>query len=128
MKVQSPEQGDVGHGTKVTEQHASSKPSVADVQTTRVGTDAGAKEPHHPAAAATLKKTPKSPLNDNAQTHVVPSVEPRAEESQPATEPTQQQSLHSNRVLPFPHPRDYGTPLTTGSRRIKIPQSLLDLI
>ena len=92
MKVQSPEQGDVGHGTKVTEQHASSKPSVADVQTTRVGTDAGAKEPHHPAAAATLKKTPKSPLNDNAQTHVVPSVEPRAEESQPATEPTQQQS------------------------------------
>jgi hypothetical protein len=96
VKAQSPEQGDVEHGTKAsndaTKPHAPSKPSAADVQTTRASTDAGGKKPHHPAAASTPEKTPKSPPSGDAQTHVVPSIEPRAEESQPATEPTQQQS------------------------------------
>jgi predicted HAD superfamily Cof-like phosphohydrolase len=96
VKVQSPEQGDVEHGTKAsnnaTKPHAPSKPSAADVQMTRASTDAGGKESHHPAVASTLEKTPKSPPSDDAQTHVVLSIEPRAEESQAATEPTQQQS------------------------------------
>jgi hypothetical protein len=96
VNVQSPEQGGVERGTKAssdaTEPHAPSKPSAANVQTTGAGTDAGGKEPHHPATASTLENTPKSPPSDYAQTHVVPSIEPRAEELQPATDPTQQQS------------------------------------
>lgn len=51
----------------------------------------GGKEPHYPATASTLEKTPKSPPSNDAQTHVVPSIKPQAEESQPTTEPTQQQ-------------------------------------
>ncbi|KAH8587313.1 hypothetical protein B0O99DRAFT_642038 [Bisporella sp. PMI_857] len=97
VKVQSPEQGDVERGTKApsdaTEPHTPSKLSAAtDVQTTGARTDAGGKEPHHLAAASTLENTPKSPPSDDAQTHIVLSIEPRAEESQPATDPTQQQS------------------------------------
>lgn len=96
MNVQTPEQEDVERITKAssdaTELYAPSTPSAAaDVQTT-AGTDAGGKEPDHPAAAFTLEYTPKSPLSDDAQKHVVLSIEPRAEESQPAPDPTQQQS------------------------------------
>ena len=95
MKVQSAEQGDVKCDTKAssdaTRPHAPSKPSAAaDVQTTGAGTDAGGKEPHHPAAASTLENTPKYPPTDDAQTHVIPSIEPQAEESQPAIDPIQQ--------------------------------------
>jgi hypothetical protein len=96
VNVQSPEQEDVERITKAssdaTELYAPSKPSAAaDVQAT-AGTDAGGKEPHRPAAASTLKNTPKSPPSDDAQKHLVLSIEPRVEESQPAPDPTQQQS------------------------------------
>lgn len=96
VKVQSPEQRDVERGTKAssdaTEPHAPFKLSAAaDVQTIGARTDAGGKEPHH-LAASTLENTPKSPSSDDTQTHVVLSIEPRAKESQPATDPTQQQS------------------------------------
>jgi hypothetical protein len=96
VNIQPPEQEDVERITKASsdarELYAPSKPSAAaDVQTT-AGTDAGGKEPHHPAAPSTLENTPKSPPSDDAQKHVVLSIEPRAEESQPAPDPTQQQS------------------------------------
>ena len=68
--------------------------STADAETTRADTDAGAEESHHPATASTLGKTPKSPPGVDAQTHVPPSgpsVEPRAEGSQPTAESAQQQ-------------------------------------
>jgi hypothetical protein len=91
VKVQSPKHRDIEHGTKAsndaTKPHAPSIPSAADVKTTRASTDARGKEPHYPAAASTLKRTPKSPSSDDAQTHVVPSIEPRAEGSQPVTAP-----------------------------------------
>jgi hypothetical protein len=97
VNVQSPEQEDVERITKAssdaTELYAPSKQSAAgDVQTTGAGTEAGGKEPHHPAAASTLENTPKSPPSDDAQKHVVLSIEPQAEESQPAPDLTQQQS------------------------------------
>ncbi|KAH9205280.1 hypothetical protein DL95DRAFT_491829 [Leptodontidium sp. 2 PMI_412] len=96
VNVQSPENEDVERTAKassdVTELYTPSKPSAAaDVQTT-AGTDAGGKEPHHPAAASTLENTPESPPSDDAQKPVVLSIEPRAEESQPAPDPTQQLS------------------------------------
>jgi hypothetical protein len=62
--------------------------------------------------ASTLERTLKSPSSDDTQTHVIPSIELRAEKSQPAKEP------HSNKVLPFLRPRDYRTPLTTTLRKI----------
>ncbi|KAH6714777.1 hypothetical protein BKA61DRAFT_735120 [Leptodontidium sp. MPI-SDFR-AT-0119] len=79
VNVQSPENEDVERTAK-----ASSD--------TTAGTDAGGKEPHHPAAASTLENTPESPPSDDAQKPVVLSIEPRAEESQPAPDPTQQLS------------------------------------
>jgi hypothetical protein len=96
VNVQSPEQEDVERITKAssdaTELYAPSELSAAaNVQTT-AGTDTRGKEPHHPAAASTLKNTPKSLPSDDAQKHVVLSIEPQAEESQPALDPTQQQS------------------------------------
>jgi hypothetical protein len=97
VNIQSPKQRDVGRITKAssdtTELYAPSKPSAAaDVQTTGADTDAGGKKPHYPAVASALENTPKSSPSDDAQTHVVPSIEHRAEESQPTTDPTQQQS------------------------------------
>ena len=85
MKVQSPEQGDVEHSTKAsndaTKPYAPSIPSAADVETTRASIDMRGKEPHYPAAVSTLERTPKSLSSDNTQTYVVPSIEPRAEDS-----------------------------------------------
>jgi hypothetical protein len=80
VKVQSPGQRDIEHGTKASNNaikpHASSIPSAVDVETTRASIDARGKEPHYPAAAFTLERTPKSPSSDDAQIYVVPSIEP----------------------------------------------------
>ena len=118
MNVQNPEQEDVERITKAssdaTELYAPSKPSAAaDIQTT-AGIDAGGKELHYPAVAPTLEYTRNlllAAMRKNTS-FCLSNPEPKGRNPH--------QTPHSNRVLPFPHPRDYGTPLTTSSRRVKI--------